>query len=315
MVRYWFTVLNNAILASFDAIGQKPGSIAFSITGIVIGVGVVYGRKGVEAMKADILRSAFEVIAIAVLAWLPFFMWHLARTPFVLHEAQRLKAAQVPLLEQQLRDAKQAAPVRPDQEAEQLRAQIRVLERNARTVHAAPESSPQLIKLVADIRKALKFPEAVQDTPAAKAIIETVLVDQTPRTLFGVLTRYDENLIASVPMNGSAMQDFFRKYYEFQSNSVQLENDVLGRIGGIVAVKFRAGWLIYLRYCVFRFAGLSKDQIIAGGDFLNYDITWVDAERVYAALMADNPISQRFANLFLQHKNFRDFTSKAKTGL
>jgi hypothetical protein len=58
----------------------------------------------------------------------------------------------------------------------------------------------------------------------------------------------------------------------------------MARIGQMVQVRFSAGWQIYLQYVLMRLGGRSKEAIIAGGDFLNYDITWDDAERVFTEL-------------------------------
>jgi hypothetical protein len=137
-----------------------------------------------------------------------------------------------------------------------------------------------------------------------------MLTNQTPRKLFDVLIQYDENAIGTVPASGPLLSDFLRKYYQFENDTRLLENDSLGRIGGMVAVRFPAGWGIYLRYVILRFSGMSKAQVIAGGDFLNYDITWEDAERVYSQLSSDPLIAQRFSNTVAQYKGFIETCNK-----
>lgn len=83
MLRYWFGVLYRALLASFDAIGQSQGTLLFAMLGIAIGGGLVWYRRGAEVMKANLLQTALEVVAVAALAWLPFFLWHLFQTPYL----------------------------------------------------------------------------------------------------------------------------------------------------------------------------------------------------------------------------------------
>jgi hypothetical protein len=52
-----------------------------------------------------------------------------------------------------------------------------------------------------------------------------------------------------------------------------------------------------------RFGGITKEAVIAGGDFLNYDITWDDAERVFAELSHDGSVSSDVSGLFLLHES------------
>jgi hypothetical protein len=80
---------------------------------------------------------------------------------------------------------------------------------------------------------------------------------------------------------------------------------LLSRIGPIARTRIAAGWQIYLRYAVMRFAGLSKDEITRGSDFLNYGITWEDAERVFTQLSAEAMISSDVFELFRFHASLR----------
>ena len=50
-----------------------------------------------------------------------------------------------------------------------------------------------------------------------------------------------------------------------------------------------------------RFDGLSKEAIVAGGDFLNYSITWDEAERVFTLLSGEPTVSSEVAELFALH--------------
>jgi hypothetical protein len=41
---------------------------------------------------------------------------------------------------------------------------------------------------------------------------------------------------------------------------------------------------------------------VSGGDFLNYDITWDDAERVFGELARDRAVKGEFTELFAMHQ-------------
>jgi hypothetical protein len=45
-------------------------------------------------------------------------------------------------------------------------------------------------------------------------------------------------------------------------------------------------------------AGMSKEQIIDGGDFLNYGITWDEAERVFTELSGEPTVAQETSEVF-----------------
>src|SRR5262249_29306011 len=59
------------------------------------------------------------------------------------------------------------------------------------------------------------------------------------------------------------------------------------KIGKLSAPRFRAAWAIHFRYTMMRLGGISQDEIIAGGNFLNYGITCDTAERVFTTLSED----------------------------
>src|SRR5262249_3067635 len=119
------------------------------------------------------------------------------------------------------------------------------------------------------------------------------------------LSRYDDVDIAQIPAAGDALQSFFRRYYQFEEAIAALEQEALKRIGARVAVRFAEGWRIYLRYGLLRFIGHSDEQSSAGNSFLNYDVTWAEAERVYGDLAKDPALARGFANVFAQQNAFR----------
>jgi hypothetical protein len=119
--------------------------------------------------------------------------------------------------------------------------------------------------------------------------------------------------IGQIPNAGASLRTFFRNYYDFEQTTAELERIVLSRVGSTVAVRFEQGWRIYLKYAILRFAGQSADQVSAGSNFMNYEITWGDAERVYRQLSSDAVISKRFASVFSQNRTFaKDFDTLKK---
>jgi hypothetical protein len=131
--------------------------------------------------------------------------------------------------------------------------------------------------------------------------------------LFDILIGYDDNSIAAVPNIGPSLRGFLHNYYQFEQDTRQIENQSLGKIGALVTVRFPQAWQIYLRYAILRFSGNSKEQIIAGGSFLNYDITWDDAERVYGQLASDPVIAKGFSDAFSRYNDFVQTTDRFAT--
>jgi hypothetical protein len=157
-------------------------------------------------------------------------------------------------------------------------------------------------RLQADVRRLLRFPEAVPDTLAVPTLIEELLVAKLPRRLFEVLLNYDDDCVSETPGVGSALARHVSDYHEFRRVALRLEQTLLTRIGATVTVRFTAGWTMYLRYFWLRAGGSSRAKIEASGDFLNYDITWDDAERVYRELWAEPSTAASAEALLKSHE-------------
>jgi hypothetical protein len=157
-------------------------------------------------------------------------------------------------------------------------------------------------RLRSEVAKLLRFPAAVPDASTPPTLIERMLVNVVPRRLFDLLMNYEEKDVLEVPLIGNDLHKHLIAYYEFRQMALQLENALISRIGQIVRVRLRAGWVIYFKYMIMRFSGLSQEAIIAGGNFLNYDITWSDAERVFTELSTDAVLSSELSRLFFVHE-------------
>lgn len=161
-------------------------------------------------------------------------------------------------------------------------------------------------RLRSEATKLLRFPDATPDASPPPALIERMLINKIPRRMFELLMQYEEADVAEVPGIGHALHDHLTDYYRFRQNALNVEEELLSRIGAMVNVSFRAAWQIYLKYAVMRFSGASKEAVIAGGNFLNYDITWGDAERVFLDLSRDLALSLRMSELFASHSRLGD---------
>jgi len=158
-------------------------------------------------------------------------------------------------------------------------------------------------RLRSEVTKLLRFPDAIADKVQPPTLVEKLLANQLPRRLFELLMTYEERDILQVPGIGGALQNHIKAYYIFRQKASQLEENLLLSIGKKVAVRFAAGWRIYLKYVIMRFAGASQETIIGWGDFLNYSITWEDAERVFKELSNDPAISLEMSDLFRTYES------------
>jgi hypothetical protein len=141
-------------------------------------------------------------------------------------------------------------------------------------------------RLRSEVKKLLRFPDAVPKESRPPTWTE-VLLDALPRRLFELLMGYDEVVVLELPGAGKALHEHQTRYYQFRQKVRQFEDGLLVRIGQKVRVRFARGWNIYLKYTMQRFGGLLAEDIPKYGDYLNYDITWADAERVYTELASD----------------------------
>ena len=161
-------------------------------------------------------------------------------------------------------------------------------------------------RLRSEITRLLRFPNAVVDGSRPPTILEGLLVKQLPRRLFELLLKYDEREVCEVPGIGQSLHEYLNAYYTFRQAAMALEGRLMLRIGELVSVHFAAGWRIYLKYVTMRFAGASQEDIIGWGDFLNYSITWDDAENIFKQLDADQELQSEMQGLFQSHKRLSE---------
>jgi len=157
-------------------------------------------------------------------------------------------------------------------------------------------------KLESEVSNFLRYPDTAKELVNPPTIIETMLTDKRPRRLFDLLVQHNDNVILSIPKIGTALRDHKIAYYGFQKNVRRLEDGMMERIGKKVKIQFRDGWKVYLGYVVSRYGGNSQSQIMAGGNYLNYDITWDDCERTYQEFLQDESLSKAISQMVNQYK-------------
>jgi hypothetical protein len=131
--------------------------------------------------------------------------------------------------------------------------------------------------------------------------MESILADKLPRRLFDLLMSYEETDIREIPGIGIALHNHLSTYYQFRRDAIQLEQDLMIRIGQSVGVTFPAAWSIYLKYLLMRFGGATREQIISWGNFLNFSISWDSTEELFKRFNDDQAITSRVAALFQTH--------------
>ena len=230
---------------------------------IALGFLLHWAVRGIAETKDEAYKWVILVAAPTVLFLAGLFLVNLFRAPYLIYADEHNKM-------QGLIGVATAQKVAAEARAQTAQDRIRELERQLATKDGGKQTPDNNAQIRAAIRKVLLFPNAVQDSTAPKTMIETMLTNQTPRKLFAVLIQYDENAIGAVPGSGPLLRDFLHNYYQFDNDIGQLENNVLGRIGGMVAVRFHEGWGIYLRYAILRFGGMSRGPSRCAGQFLKF---------------------------------------------
>jgi hypothetical protein len=145
----------------------------------------------------------------------------------------------------------------------------------------------------AKVAKILRYPDAEPLDKSTMSMPETKFIDLTPAKLFSALRDHDPETLRTVPEIGAALEASQKTYYDFKRLAHRLVETMMQRIGANVAVRFAAAWMIYAQYAFMRLGGVTREVIERGPDFLNYGITWDDAERVAGLLQRDADICEQ----------------------
>jgi hypothetical protein len=168
-----------------------------------------------------------------------------------------------------------------------------------RVLHIDDDVSQAIRSKVSTI---LRFPDAEPLDTSTMSLLETMLVDPTPAKLFAVLREYSPETLRTIPEIGAILAEVQSSYYEFKRLADDVFELMMTRVSGNVGVRFRQGWRIYVQYAFMRSGGATREQIESGGDFLNFGITWNDAERVAELLQNDADVAARVQALITGHE-------------
>jgi len=154
-------------------------------------------------------------------------------------------------------------------------------------------------RLRSEVRKLLKYPDAVPDDSKPPTTLEQMLTNKLPTRLFDLLIRYEEADICEVPGIGSALERHLKSYYRFRQEILRFEGDLMARIAAIIGDRFnsKAVWRMYFEYAVPRFFGRAKEEIISWGNSLNYGVTWDDTERIFLTISEEQSLTVQVAEL------------------
>jgi hypothetical protein len=160
-------------------------------------------------------------------------------------------------------------------------------------------------QLRSDVHKLLRFPAPVPDRFEPQTQLEAILAEKLPGRLFDVLMQYEEADIQEVPGIGVKLSRHLHAYYEFRTRAKAVQALALIAIGKLVTVRFAQAWAIHLRYALWRFGGAPQEVVISHGEgFLNYDITWQEAEQTFVKLQGTPEVATEIGALFQLHATF-----------
>ena len=150
-------------------------------------------------------------------------------------------------------------------------------------------------KLKSAVQRLFRFPAATLEIAEPETLLESIIDDQ-PRRLFEIIAQFEERDVMALPNYGQRLQDYFELYHDFRQHIVQFEIALLPKIiNG--HDWFPAAWQILKKYALYRFCGMTKEQIMALGNFLNYGITWDRAENDYQRVSSDTQLSEQSAEI------------------
>lgn len=168
-------------------------------------------------------------------------------------------------------------------------------------------------RIRSEVAKLIRYPDAVGDNTQPPTLLESLLTNKLPRRLFDLLMTYEERDLGEVPGIGQSLRDHLENYYDFRQRTLATEQLLVDRIGQLVSVRIAVAWRIYLKYAIMRFAGASEADIIGWGDFLNYSITWEDAERVFNLLSNEPTFASAMSDVLQFHQRLCETISLVAT--
>ncbi len=156
-------------------------------------------------------------------------------------------------------------------------------------------------RLRSEVKKLLRFPAAVPDKQENLCLLELLQVDRMPRRLFDLLMKYDESDVIEVPVIGQTLHSHMPDYHRFREGAASVEQELMQKLPALWSPPYPGALRIHARYSVSRFSGMSPADLRSGVNFLNFDITWDRAEKVFEQLAADTSVVPKFQELLHLH--------------
>ena len=162
-------------------------------------------------------------------------------------------------------------------------------------------------RLRSEVTKLLRFPAASTQMSKPPTLLEGMLVNKLPGRLFDLLMEYEGKDVLDVPGTGPGLHEHLTKYYQSRESVLEMEETFMARIGQIVGVRFRAGWLIYF--------SKVRDLALRWTIESNSDCRWRlpqlqhhldDAERVFGEFLNDSSLAEKASGLFGLHQQLVD---------
>jgi hypothetical protein len=88
VAEFWVRILWNAFLFSIGMIGQTIWGLVYGVLVVAMALMWMYRKEGWIAVKRHFFAWAGQVVAIAILAWIPFFLGSLASEIYTRWEAE-----------------------------------------------------------------------------------------------------------------------------------------------------------------------------------------------------------------------------------
>jgi len=138
--------------------------------------------------------------------------------------------------------------------------------------------------LMEDLNQLATYPESVA-TVDGPTVVQRMFRYGAPRALYSLLVKYYDKTILSIPY-GVQLIGYKKSYYDFEQSAKNFESVAVPKMGDLSKGQFPASWSEYLRYCVLRRNGYSKDAVIAKWGTMGF-VDFNKADDVCAAFQAD----------------------------
>src|SRR5258708_30420865 len=83
MGNYWWKVIKEAFFGSAESVGYSVQTFLYISLVTVLTAWFIWRPQGWAVMKENALKTLLEIVLMGVIAWLPFFLWHIAARSYL----------------------------------------------------------------------------------------------------------------------------------------------------------------------------------------------------------------------------------------